>query len=118
MCITLVSYREETGLHGGDFWITVFHEYASRTGPVRDAVEATMNWWLRYLETVVSASIELEQITPCDPAQLAFEVQALLSAAAHQYRLVRDPKATARGKSAVWHRLQARRGPRFPALAE
>jgi AcrR family transcriptional regulator len=118
MCTTLVSYRAEIGLHGGDFWITVFHEYASRSGPVRDAVEATMTWWLRHLKTVVSAGIELEQITPCDPAQLAFEVQALLSAGAHQHRLCGDPKATARGKSAVWHRLQALRGPRFPALAE
>ena len=46
MCTTLVSYSAETGLHGGDFWVTVFHEYASRSGPVRDAVEATMNDWM------------------------------------------------------------------------
>ena len=32
MCRTLVSYSADTGLHGGDFWVTVFHEYGSRSG--------------------------------------------------------------------------------------
>jgi AcrR family transcriptional regulator len=118
MCTTLVSYSTETGLHGGDFWITVFHEYASRTGPVRDAVEAVMNWWLRRLEDLVSAGIGLGQLSPCDPAQLAFEIQALLAAGGHQYRLCRDPKAPARARTAVLRCLETLRSGEFPALAE
>jgi AcrR family transcriptional regulator len=43
MCTTLTAYSAETGLHGGDFWVTVANEYDSRSGQVRDAVEATMS---------------------------------------------------------------------------
>lgn len=116
MVTTLVSYSAETGLHGGDFWVTAFHEYASRTGPVRDAVQATMDDWLQQLEDLISSGIELAQLRPCDPAQLAFEIQALLGAGGHQYRLCRDPKAPARGKAAILHRLEQLAGPRFPEL--
>ena len=118
MCTTLVSYSAETGLHGGDFWVTVFHEYASRSGPVRDAVEAAMNEWLRRLEDLISSGVELGQLRPCDPAQLAFEIQALLNAGGHQYRLRRDPKAPARGRTAILHRLEALRSHAFPALTD
>jgi hypothetical protein len=83
MCSTLVSYSTDTGLHGGDFWVTVFHEYASRSGPVREAVEATMNDWLQRLAGLISAGVTLGQLIPCDPAQLAFEIQALLGAGGH-----------------------------------
>ena len=82
-------------VHGGDFWVTVCHEYASRSGPVRDAVEATMSWWMRKLEGLISAGIDQGQLMPCDPAQLAFEIQAVLVAGGHQYRLGCDPKPRA-----------------------
>ena len=118
MCAALVSYSEQTGLHTGDFWVTVFHEYASRCGPVRDSVEATMTWWLARLEDLIAVGIEQGQLVPCDPAGLAFEIQALLAASGHQYRLCRDPKAPCRGRAAVRHRLEALRGDGFPALPD
>ena len=118
MCAAVLSYSADTGLHGGDFWVTVFHEYAYRSGPVRDAVEATMNWWMRQLEDLISAGITLGQLAPCEPVQLAFEIQALLGAGSHQYRLRRDPQAIARARTAVRQRLESVRAPRFPALAE
>ncbi len=118
MCTTLVSYSAATGLHGGDFWVTIFHEFAARSGPVRDAVEATMSWWMRRLEALISAGVEQGQLKPCDPAQLAFEFQALLGAGSHQHRLSHDPKAPARGKTAILHRLEGLRADNFPALAE
>ena len=118
MCAAALSYSAETALHGGDFWVTVFHEYAYRSGPVRDAVEATMNWWMRQLEDLISAGITLGQLAPCEPAQLAFEIQALLGAGSHQYRLRRDPQAAARARTAVRQRMESLRAPRFPALAE
>ena len=77
-----------------------------------------MTWWLRQLESLTSAGLELGQLTPCDPAQVAFEIQALLAAGGHQYRLCHDPKATARAGAAILQRLQALRGPRFPPLRE
>ena len=118
MCSTLVAYSTETGLHGGDFWVTVFHEYASRTGPVRDAVEGTFGDWTQRLEKLIAAAVEPGQLTSCDPAQLAFEIQALLNAGGHVFRLCHDPKAPERGRAAVWQRLQTLRGPTFPVLNE
>lgn len=118
MCAALLDYSAETGLHGGDFWVTVFHEYAARGGPVRDAVEATMTWWMRQLEDLLSAGVRLEQLAPCDPAQAAFEIQALLGAGSHQYRLCRQPEAIAHARIAVLQRLETLRAPQFPALAQ
>jgi AcrR family transcriptional regulator len=118
MCNTLVSYSTDTGLHGGDFWVTIFHEYGSRSGPVRDAVERTFSGWLQRLEQLIATAIELGQLVPCDPAQLAFEIQALLNAGGHVFRLCHDPKAPERGRAAVRQRLQTLRGPAFPVLNE
>jgi hypothetical protein len=50
--------------------------------------------------------------------QLAFEIQALLGAGGHQYRLCRDPKAPARGRNAILQRLEALRSHDFPALRD
>jgi AcrR family transcriptional regulator len=114
-CATLLSYSAETGLHGGDFWVTVFHEYASRSGPVRDAVETVLSWWMRHLEQLVEAGVARGQLTACDAAQVAFEVQALLGAASHHYRLRHDLEAGTRGETAILGRLETLRGPGFPA---
>ena len=118
MCTALTAYSAETGLHGGDFWVTVANEYDSRSGQVRDAVEATMSWWMRQIEALISTSVELGQLTPCDPAQLAFEIQALFNAGGHMYRLHHDPKAPRRVRAAILRRLEGLRGPAFPALGE
>ena len=118
MCIRLTAYSSETGLHGGDFWVMVAKEYDARTGPVRDAVETTMSWWMRHIEGLITAAVELGQLAPCDPAQLAFEVQALFDAGGHQYRLHHDPKAPGRGRTAIRQRLEHFRGPRFPVLQD
>jgi AcrR family transcriptional regulator len=118
MATVLTAYSTETGLHGGDFWVMVANEYDARTGPVRDAVETTMSWWMRQIEAVITTAVELGQLTPCDPAQLAFEVQALFDAGGHQYRLYHDPKASARARVAIRQRLEHFRGPRFPALPD
>jgi AcrR family transcriptional regulator len=116
MCSTLVSYSMGTGLHGGDFWVTVFHEYGSRSGPVRDAVERTFGGWVRRLEELIATAVELGQLVPCDPAQVAFEIQALLNAGGHVFRLCHDPKAPDRGRAAILQRLETLRGQAFPAL--
>src|SRR5215470_382782 len=111
LCVGLTSYHEEIGLHGGDFWVTVANEYDSRSGPVRDTVEAIMSRWMRRLEDLISAAVRLGQLTPCDPAQLAFEIQALLDAGGHQGWLYHDPKAPARARAAIHRRLDELRTP-------
>ena len=118
MCTALTAYSEETGLHGGDFWVTVANEWDGRTGLVRDAVESTMRWWMRQIEELIAASVRLEQLVPCDPAQLAFEIQALFGAGGHMYRLHHDAKAPTRARTAILQRLEGLRGPAFPELSQ
>ena len=118
ICTTLTAYSTQTGLHGGDFWTKVANEYDARTGPVRDAIEAAMSWWMHRLEHLIAAGVEQGQLTPCDPTQLAFEIQALFNAGGHDYRLYHDPKAPARTRTAIRQRLEHFRGPRSPALPE
>jgi hypothetical protein len=77
-----------------------------------------MSWWMRQIEALISTSVELGQLTPCDPAQLAFEIQALFAAGGHMYRLHHDPKAPLRVRAAILRRLEGLRGPAFPALGE
>jgi hypothetical protein len=73
---------------------------------------------MRQIEALISTSVELGQLTPCDPAQLAFEIQALFAAGGHMYRLHHDPKAPLRARAAILRRLEGLRGPVFPALGE
>jgi AcrR family transcriptional regulator len=115
-CLTVLAASGHTGLPAGDFWVTVFHEYAARSGPVREAAEATMRWWLGQLEHLVAVGLERGQLAPCDPAQLAFEVQALLGASSHQYHLCHDTRAVERGLAAIAQRLETLRGASFPPL--
>jgi len=88
------------------------------SGPVRDAVEHTFEDWTQRLEQLIAAAVELGQLVPCDPAQLAFEIQALLNAGGHVFRLCHDPKAPERGRAAIRQRLETLRGPTFPVLKE
>jgi AcrR family transcriptional regulator len=118
MCITLTTYSVATGLHGGDFWTKVATEHDARTGPVRDAIEATMKWWTQRLADLVAAGVEGDQLVPCDPAQLAFEFQAVFNAGGHYYRLYNDPKSPARARSAIRERLKHFRGPNLPPLRD
>lgn len=77
-----------------------------------------MSGWMQRLEDLISLGVQLGQLTPCDPAQLAFEIQALFDAGGHQYRLHHDPKAPTRARTAILRRLEQLRGPSFPALTD
>jgi AcrR family transcriptional regulator len=118
LCARYLSSITEAGLPGGEFWVTVANEYDTRGGPVRDAVEAAMTAWMQRLEDLISAGIQLQHLAPCDPAQLAFETEALLVAGGHQYRLYRDPKAPERARTAILGRLEELRTPASPVLNE
>ena len=69
MCAAVLSYSAETGLHGGDFWVT----WSSTNTPTAAArfgtVDATMNGWMRQLADLLSAGSTLGQLAPCDPVQ-------------------------------------------------
>lgn len=116
LCTALAAQSTATRLHRGEFWVKVANEYDSRDGPVRDLVEDIMSGWMRRLEDLISAGVQLGQLKPSDPAQLAFEIQALLDAGSHQLRLYQDPEALARAITAIRRRLAELRAPASPEL--
>jgi hypothetical protein len=67
---------------------------------------------MRRLEGLIAAAVELGHLSPCDPAQLAFEVEALLVAGNHVYHLDNDPRALALARAGTARRLEDLRTPR------
>jgi hypothetical protein len=72
---------------------------------------------MRGPEGLIAAAVELGHLSPCDPAQLAFEVEALLVAGNHVYHLDNDPRAQALARAGT-ARLEDLRTPEAPALAD
>jgi AcrR family transcriptional regulator len=116
MCTTYLDYVAAEVFPGGDFFVTVANEYDTRPGPVRDAVAATIAVWMRRLEDLVAGAVELGHLRPCDPVQLAFEIEALLVAGNHMYHLDDDPKALELARTGIARRLEELRTPAAPAL--
>jgi AcrR family transcriptional regulator len=66
---------------GGCFWAATSAEYDDRPGPVRDAIAASLDAWLRELERQARiAGVE-------DPERFAFELFSLVMGANARYRI-------------------------------
>jgi AcrR family transcriptional regulator len=118
ICTAYLAYVAAGVFPGGDFFVTVANEYDTRTGPVRDQIAAAIAYWMHRLESLIAEAVNLGHLTPCDPAQLAFEVEALLVAGNHMYHLANDPKALELARTGIARRLEDLRTPEAPALAE
>jgi AcrR family transcriptional regulator len=69
---------------GGCFWAATSAEYDDRPGPVRDAIAASLDAWLRELERQAGiAGVEC-------PERFAFELYSLVMGANSRYRLSAD----------------------------
>ena len=66
---------------GGCFWAATSAEYDDRPGPVRDAIAAALDAWLRELERQARI-VGIE-----DPERFAFELFSLVMGANSRYRL-------------------------------
>lgn len=66
---------------GGCFRTAAVAEFDSKPGPVRDAVAADLEDWQGFLAEEIRKTQELGEAAPGDPATLAFEVDAVVSAA-------------------------------------
>jgi len=108
MCEAFLSYVERAVFPGGCFFAAAAMEYDARTGAVRDEVARQQEWWLGCLERLVAeARDEGHLISDADPAQLAFEVEALLFTANHLAQLRRSPEPLERARCAIRNRLAA-----------
>jgi AcrR family transcriptional regulator len=92
---------------GGCFFHTVKAEFDSRPeNAVRDTVAEDVRQFLAFLEREIRKAQEAGDLDPTvDPAQLAFELDALGSAANQQYQMLHDRTVFDRAAAAMRARL-------------
>ena len=96
LCDSWLAYHERGVMPGGCFLTTATVEYDARPGTLRDAVARTMKRWFGVLEREVSTAIEAGQLpAQTEPADVAFQLNALAAAASYGYQLSRDPEVFA-----------------------
>lgn len=106
-CEAFLSHVERRTFPGGCFFAAAAVDVGTRPGPVHDAIVAQRLDWLALLERLAREAVELGQLdSAADPAQLAFELQALLVAANTSFILQGDSRAFGRALVAVHARLQ------------
>jgi len=95
LCEGYVSHLERRVFPGGCFWAAATTEFDGRPGPVRDRIRDAVGAWLAELERqarIAGAS---------DPAQLAFELQALIQSANASFQLFGDRSAFRRARNGM-----------------
>ena len=107
-CEEFLSHVERRVFPGGCFFSAAAADVGTRPGPVRDSIAAQQREWLALLERLAREAEELGELDPgADPAQLAFELQALLVAANTAFTLPGDAGAFERSRGAIRERLRA-----------
>lgn len=107
-CEEFLSHVERGVFPGGCFFSAAAVDVASWPGPVRDAISRQRTEWLAALERLAREAQELGELdSGQDPAQLAFELQALLAAANTAFILLGDPTVFERARRAVQTRVPA-----------
>lgn len=105
-CEEFLSHVERGVFPGGCFFSAAAVDVASWPGPVRDAISGQRTAWLAVLERLAREAQELGEIdSDQDPAQLAFELQALLAAANTAFILQGDPIVFQQARCAVRRRV-------------
>jgi AcrR family transcriptional regulator len=116
MCSAYLDYVAAKVFPGGDFFVTVANEYDTRIGPVREEIASALRTWMRRLEGLIVEAVDLGHLRPCDPVQLAFEIEALLVAGSHVSQLHDEPRALDLARAGISQRLQELRTPDAPEL--
>ena len=107
-CEAFLSHVERRVFPGGCFFAAAAAEVGTRPGPVRDAVAAQQRDWTELLERLARKAVEIGELEPdADPAQLAFELNALLVSANTIFILRGDAAVFERARSAVRRRVAA-----------
>jgi AcrR family transcriptional regulator len=101
-----LSYIERGVFAGGCFFRAAQAEFDTNPGVVREKIREAHGSWLTYLEQQVRGAQERGEIAASEePAQLAFEIYAMLETADSMYQLNDDPTALERGRSGIKARL-------------
>lgn len=105
LCEQWISYAERKVFRGGCFFDAAAAEFDSRPGPVRDLVAENWRDWMAMLETAVRKAQAAGGLDPeADPAQVAYELNALATAANRSAQILADGQAWQRARKAI-HRV-------------
>ncbi|MFF7172643.1 TetR family transcriptional regulator C-terminal domain-containing protein [Streptomyces pseudovenezuelae] len=108
LCEGWLRYSERRVFPGGCFFYGVMAEFDAREGAVHDALVAAQRAWLAELERCAEqARVAGELGADTDPAQLAFEVVALMEAANAMSVLHGEPGPYVRARRGIAARLGA-----------
>ena len=107
VCEAFLSHVERRVFPGGCFFSSAAVDVGTRPGPVHDAVAAQRLDWRTVLERLAREAAEQGELkSSIDPAQLAFELQALLVAANTSFILQDEAGAFERARVAIRERLR------------
>lgn len=119
ICREWLAYVKRGVFAGGCFFAAASFEYDDRPGPVRDAILQTMDEWLKAIERAVRMAQDEGHLDPdVDPAQLAFEINALFFGANFAFQMGQDGKAIDRALLAIETRLSSLRVEPRPRRAQ
>lgn len=101
-CDAFLSYIERRVFPGGCFFAVAGADVGTRPGPVRDAVAAQQRDWIQLLERLASKALDLGELDRgVDPAQLAFELNAIVVSASSTFILQGDSAVFDRARAAI-----------------
>jgi AcrR family transcriptional regulator len=101
-----LSYLDRDVFPGGCFLTAAAAEFDGRSGPVREAIDEALSLWSTVLEADAAIAIERGQIpAEADPAQIAFELGAIVQGVNQARQLRGDAEATRRGRRAMHRAL-------------
>lgn len=105
-CDAFLSHIERRVFPGGCFFAVAGAGVGTRVGAVRDAVAAQRRDWTQLLERLAVKAMEAGELnSSVDPAQLAFELDAVLVSASSTFILQGDAAIFARARAAVRRQL-------------
>lgn len=107
LCDVWLAYVRDEVFRGGCFFAAAAAEFDGRPGLVRDRIAAIMKEWLATLRGAINEAREANQLNAdADPAQLAFELNALEMGANWAFQLYGDRQAFSRAREAILERLR------------
>ena len=105
-----LSWEEGRVTPGGCPFIVASYEYDDRPGPVRDAVVAAQRDWVDTVATAAQIAIDEGHFRPdLDTSTFAFEMYGIFLAFHLFHRLLGDPDAERRARSAFARLIEASR---------
>jgi AcrR family transcriptional regulator len=107
LCEAFLSHVERGVFPGGCFFAAAAAEVNVRPGPLRDRIAQWVGGWMQAIaDAVREAQSQGEVAADADPAQLAFETNALLVGANLAYPLFGDPGILDRARVGIRERLR------------